>query len=57
MTPGTGLLESLDEAISAATEIGYPIVLKSTAGGGGIGLSRCDNRTSLQLKLMEASNV
>ena len=47
MTPGTGLLESLDEAISAATEIGYPIMLKSTAGGGGIGLTRCDNEQAL----------
>ena len=33
MTPGTGLLESLDEAISAAAKIGYPIMLKSTTGG------------------------
>lgn len=47
MTPGTGLLESLDEAISEATEIGYPIMLKSTAGGGGIGLTRCDNEQAL----------
>ena len=47
MTPGTGLLGSLDEAISAATEIGYPIMLKSTAGGGGIGLTRCDNEQAL----------
>ncbi|HAI36208.1 MAG TPA: urea carboxylase, partial [Alcanivorax sp.] len=41
LAPGTGLLQSLDEAKSAAAEIGYPIMLKSTAGGGGIGLSRC----------------
>lgn len=47
MTPGTALLESLDEAISSASHIGYPIMLKSTAGGGGIGLTRCDNEQSL----------
>jgi len=47
LAPGTGLLQSLDEAKSAAAEIGYPIMLKSTAGGGGIGLSRCDNEQEL----------
>jgi len=47
LTPGTGLLESVDEAIQAAKEIGYPIMLKSTAGGGGIGLTRCDDEAQL----------
>ncbi|WP_048697721.1 biotin carboxylase N-terminal domain-containing protein, partial [Erwinia piriflorinigrans] len=41
MTPGTPLLNSLDEALGAAAKIGYPVMLKSTAGGGGIGLTRC----------------
>jgi len=41
MAPGTGLLGSLDEALREAAGIGYPVMLKSTAGGGGIGLSRC----------------
>lgn len=47
LTPGTGLLGSLEEAISAAMKLGYPVMLKSTAGGGGIGLSRCNNETDL----------
>jgi len=47
MTPGTGLLSSLGEALSQAERIGYPVMLKSTAGGGGIGLSRCDNEAEL----------
>ena len=47
LAPGTGLLQSLDEAKQAATEIGYPVMLKSTAGGGGIGLSRCNDETEL----------
>ncbi len=47
LTPGTGLLESLEEAKTAATKIGYPVMLKSTAGGGGIGLTRCDNEAAL----------
>lgn len=47
MTPGTALLESLDEAKTSAHNIGYPIMLKSTAGGGGIGLTRCDDEPAL----------
>ena len=47
LTPGTGLLDSLEAAIAAAAELGYPVMLKSTAGGGGIGLTRCDNETAL----------
>ena len=37
--PGSeGLLESLDHAKSLAKDIGYPIMLKATAGGGGKGM-------------------
>lgn len=35
---GEGLLKDLDEAKSLAKEIGYPIILKATAGGGGKGM-------------------
>jgi acetyl-CoA carboxylase, biotin carboxylase subunit len=35
---GEGLLESLEEAISMAKDVGYPIILKATAGGGGKGM-------------------
>ncbi|QKK26674.1 urea carboxylase [Rhizobium hidalgonense] len=41
LLPGTGLLSSADEALSAAETIGYPVMLKSTAGGGGIGMQLC----------------
>lgn len=47
LTPGTGLLTSLEEAKSAAATLGYPVMLKSTAGGGGIGLSRCNGEAEL----------
>src|SRR6476659_7255565 len=32
---GKGLLDSVDQAKSLAKEIGYPVILKATAGGGG----------------------
>ncbi len=35
---GSNLLSSSDEAIEVARSIGYPVMLKSTAGGGGIGM-------------------
>ena len=34
----------LPAALAAADDIGYPVMLKSTAGGGGIGMRRCDMR-------------
>lgn len=48
MTPGTSLLATLDEALNAAEQIGYPVMLKSTAGGGGIGLTRCVDAGALR---------
>ncbi|OIR12355.1 acetyl-/propionyl-coenzyme A carboxylase alpha chain [mine drainage metagenome] len=38
LLPGTGLLANATEAHALATQIGYPVMLKSTAGGGGIGM-------------------
>ncbi len=49
VTPGTeGNLSGLDEAITAANEIGYPVMLKATSGGGGRGIRRCDNEGELR---------
>jgi acetyl-CoA carboxylase biotin carboxylase subunit len=39
VVPGSeGLLESIDEAKRLAKEIGYPVIIKATAGGGGKGM-------------------
>ena len=35
---GEGLLQSIDEAIGLAINMGYPVILKATAGGGGKGM-------------------
>ncbi|GAC1658326.1 MAG: acetyl-CoA carboxylase biotin carboxylase subunit [Vulcanimicrobiaceae bacterium] len=37
-TPGTDILESPEEARKAAQKMGYPVLLKATAGGGGKGM-------------------
>lgn len=37
--PGTdGLIENVEDAVSIADEIGYPVIIKATAGGGGKGM-------------------
>jgi len=38
LLPGSGLLDDLPHAQAQARRIGYPVMLKSTAGGGGIGM-------------------
>lgn len=48
LLPGTGLLSGLEEAITEAERIGYPIILKSTAGGGGIGMRICYSKEELE---------
>jgi urea carboxylase len=47
MLEGTELLDSLDDALGAAELIGYPVMLKSTAGGGGIGMRVCRSAAEL----------
>ncbi len=48
LLPGTDLLPDLPAALEAAERIGYPVMLKSTAGGGGIGMRRCDSARDLE---------
>jgi urea carboxylase len=48
MLPGTGILESAKEALEAATRVTYPVMLKSSAGGGGIGMVLCHGSAELQ---------
>ncbi|GFM76841.1 urea carboxylase [Pseudomonas cichorii] len=47
MLEGTELLDSLESALTAARGIGYPVMLKSTAGGGGIGMRVCRSAEEL----------
>ncbi|MGR9072742.1 MAG: acetyl-CoA carboxylase biotin carboxylase subunit [Gammaproteobacteria bacterium] len=49
VTPGTdGNLAGVEEAVAAASEIGYPVMLKATSGGGGRGIRRCDDESELR---------
>ncbi len=47
--PGSeGLLESIEEGLGLAKEIGYPVILKATAGGGGKGMRVVTNETEFE---------
>jgi pyruvate carboxylase subunit A len=48
VTPGSdGNLENAEHALAIAEEIGYPVMLKATSGGGGRGIRRCANAKEL----------
>ncbi|WP_175254358.1 urea carboxylase [Pseudomonas sp. BMW13] len=47
MLEGTELLENVAAALAAGEQVGYPVMLKSTAGGGGIGMRVCRSAEEL----------
>lgn len=55
VTPGSeGELASVEEALTIADQVGYPVLLKASAGGGGRGIRRCDNAKQLPAAYMQA---
>jgi acetyl-CoA carboxylase, biotin carboxylase subunit len=48
VVPGSGFsLITVEEACNLAEEIGYPVMLKASSGGGGIGMVLCENEQAL----------
>ncbi|MDY5612789.1 acetyl-CoA carboxylase biotin carboxylase subunit [Dysosmobacter sp.] len=55
VTPGSdGPVPSAEEALAAAERVGYPVLLKASAGGGGRGIRRCDSADVLPAAYAEA---
>ncbi len=48
VTPGTGLIENVDEIKTFAKEVGYPVIIKATAGGGGKGMRIVHNENEVE---------
>ncbi|KAK7679790.1 hypothetical protein QCA50_017113 [Cerrena zonata] len=51
IVPGSKLIESYEEALKEAERIGFPVMIKSTAGGGGMGLKVVNEKDELQSAL------
>jgi urea carboxylase len=47
LLPGTGLLKDLSDALAQAEMLKYPVMLKSSGGGGGIGMRVCQSAAQL----------
>ena len=53
--PGSdGIVPDIDTAKKICREIGYPVMVKATAGGGGRGIRMVENETDLEAKFAEA---
>ena len=49
VVPGSdGSLSGVEEAVALAKDVGYPVMLKATSGGGGRGIRRCENEMDLR---------
>lgn len=48
LAPGTDLLTDEEDAVAAARDIGFPVMLKATAGGGGIGMRVCEDEAAVR---------
>lgn len=52
VVPGSNKeLTTEEEAVAAAGSIGYPVILKASGGGGGIGMVRCEDEKTLRKNL------
>lgn len=57
VVPGSdGLIDDDDEAVRIAAEIGYPVLIKATAGGGGKGMRVASEPSVLKSALAQARN-
>jgi acetyl-CoA carboxylase biotin carboxylase subunit len=56
VVPGSGPVGSLDEAKSFARDIGYPVLVKAAAGGGGRGMKLALDENQLEAALAAARN-
>ena len=57
LLPGTVLLFDAADALEQAGRIGYPVMLKSTAGGGGIGMRLCHTAGELENGFASVQNL
>lgn len=54
-TPGSDILTDYREALAAAEKIGYPVLLKASAGGGGKGIRLVSDQSQMEREFKTAS--
>jgi pyruvate carboxylase subunit A len=57
VVPGSDALEDVDAAVAAASEVGYPVLIKASAGGGGIGMRVARDEKELRENLEAAQST
>lgn len=55
-TPGTDILKDAQEAVEAAEKIGYPVLIKASAGGGGKGIRLVERAEDMERAFQTASS-
>ncbi|MEW5784447.1 MAG: biotin carboxylase N-terminal domain-containing protein [Bacillota bacterium] len=54
--PGSGVVEGLEEAQAVCARLGYPVLLKASAGGGGIGMRKVEDPAGLAQAYSETAD-
>ncbi len=57
VVPGTSLLTGVEHALEEAAKLTYPVILKATGGGGGIGMHICQNKQQLTNAVSDCQHV
>jgi acetyl-CoA carboxylase biotin carboxylase subunit len=57
IVPGSDALDDVDSAVAAATGVGYPVLIKASAGGGGIGMRVARDEHELRVALPAAQST
>lgn len=57
VTPGSGEIKEIDQARDVAKEIGYPVIIKASAGGGGIGMRIVQKEEGLEEAVKSAQGI
>jgi urea carboxylase len=54
---GTDLLDDADQAVAAADRLGYPVMVKATGGGGGIGIQPCHSAEEVAVAYLSVARI
>jgi len=57
IVPGSGALQDVEEAVATASRIGYPVLIKASAGGGGIGMRIARDEAELRSSIEAAQST